>query len=67
MVGSHPAATGDSPRKQSALAEPLAQGVHKHTDGPDQASDGVATSLIFGAVALPLRTSVCRPLGLDIA
>ena len=36
MAGSHP---GDSPSKQSASAEPLAQGIHQDTDGPDQASD----------------------------
>ena len=32
---------GDSPSKQSALAEPLAEGIHKDTDGPDKASDCV--------------------------
>ena len=30
---------GDSPSKQSALAEPLAEGIHKDTDGPDKVSD----------------------------
>ncbi len=36
--GCHP---GDSPRQGGSLADPLAEGIHKDTDGPDKASDRV--------------------------
>ena len=36
--GCHP---GDSPRQGDSLADPLAEGIHKDTDGPDKASDRV--------------------------
>ena len=57
---------GRLPWQGNGLADPLAEGIHKDTDGPDQASDSVA-SLTFRAVTLPLRTSLRRPLGLDTA
>ena len=41
MVGSQPAATGWLPWQRNGLADPLAEGIHKDTDGPDQASDSV--------------------------
>ena len=40
MVGTHPAVTGWVPWR-AVSAEPPAEGIHKDTDGPDQASDTV--------------------------
>ena len=59
---------GRLPSQGNGLADPRAEGIHKDTDGPDQASDsGLKTSLTFRAVTLPLRTSARRPVGLDTA
>ena len=58
---------GRLPSQGNGLADPRAEGIHKDTDGPDQASDTLSTSLTFRAVTLPLRTSARRPLGLDTA
>ena len=41
MVGSHPGAIRATPLPRGGLADPLAEGIHKDTDGPDQASDRV--------------------------
>ena len=54
MVGTHPVAAGWVP--EVGGSEPPAEGIHKDTDGPDQASDRVDNSLTFRAVPLSLRT-----------
>ena len=42
MVGSHPGVSRATPLASShPQAEPLAEGIHQDTDGPDQASDRV--------------------------
>ena len=40
MVGTHPVAVGWVPEADGSV-EPPAEGIHKDTDGPDQASDCV--------------------------
>ena len=40
MVRTHPAATGWVPEADGSV-DPSTEGIHKDTDGPDQASDGV--------------------------
>ena len=41
----------DSLGKSSVVADPLTEGIHKDTNGPDKASDSVRISLIFRATA----------------
>ena len=41
MVGSHPGSIRATPLARGWPADPLAEGIHKDTDGPDEASDGV--------------------------
>ena len=41
MVGSHPGAIRATPLPRGWSADPLAEGIHKDTDGPDKVSDRV--------------------------
>lgn len=41
IVGSHPGTSRATPLARVGLAEPLAEGIHQDTDGPDKANDRV--------------------------